>query len=305
MIEWIIASSALILLVLALRRAVGGRISPRLRYALWGLVLLRLSLPVTLWDSGLSVLRAAEAADGYQLASTLPSQMELYDDGTVRTMVGGPQEVFRWDGMDGEVFLETLHNAYGWAAVPSPEEAQTLRDRGEKAVDTGQLKRLVDLKSALRTLWQAGVWAGDILLLAINLRFYIRLRRRRQRAGSYRGRPVYTAKGLPSPCLFGLLCPAIYLPPELEGDAREHVLAHEYAHFRQGDHAWALWRGVCLVIHWYNPLAWLAAALSRRDCELACDERAVKLLGEDRRSAYGRTLVGLVTGRAGPADLLG
>lgn len=305
MIEWIIASSALILLVLALRRAVGGRISPRLRYALWGLALLRLSLPVTLWDSGLSVLRAAEAADSYQLASTLPSRLELHDDGTVRTMVGDSQEVFRWDGMDGEVFLETFHNAYGWAVAPSVEEAQTLRDWGEKAVDTGQLKRLVDLKNALRTLWQAGVWVGGILLLAINLRFYIRLRRRRQRAGSYRGRPVYTAKGLPSPCLFGLLCPAIYLPPELEGDAREHVLAHEYAHFRQGDHAWALWRGVCLVIHWYNPLAWLAAALSRRDCELACDERAVKLLGEDRRAAYGRTLVGLVTGRAGPADLLG
>ena len=243
MIEWIIASSALILLVLALRRAVGGRISPRLRYALWGLVLLRLSLPVTLWDSGLSVLRAAEAADSYQLASTLPSRLELHDDGTVRTMVGDSQEVFRWDGMDGEVFLETFHNAYGWAVAPSVEEAQTLRDRGEKAVDTGQLKRLVDLKNALRTLWQAGVWVGGILLLAINLRFYIRLRRRRQRAGSYRGRPVYTAKGLPSPCLFGLLCPAIYLPPELEGDAREHVLAHEYAHFRQGDHAWALWRG--------------------------------------------------------------
>ena len=148
MIEWIIASSALILLVLALRRAVGGRISPRLRYALWGLALLRLSLPVTLWDSGLSVLRAAEAADSYQLASTLPSRLELHDDGTVRTMVGDSQEVFRWDGMDGEVFLETFHNAYGWAVAPSVEEAQTLRDRGEKAVDTGQLKRLVDLKNA-------------------------------------------------------------------------------------------------------------------------------------------------------------
>ena len=48
MIEWIVTSSVLILLVLLLRLLVRDRVSPRLRYALWGLVLLRLVIPVSL-----------------------------------------------------------------------------------------------------------------------------------------------------------------------------------------------------------------------------------------------------------------
>ena len=37
MIEWFVTSSALILLVLILRRLVRDRVNPRLRYGLWGL----------------------------------------------------------------------------------------------------------------------------------------------------------------------------------------------------------------------------------------------------------------------------
>ena len=36
---------------------------------------------------------------------------------------------------------------------------------------------------------------------------------------------------------------------------------------------------------------WLAAALSKKDCELACDEGALLRLGEKERFAYGRTLL--------------
>ena len=81
MIEWIVTSSVLILLVLLLRLLVRDRVSPRLRYALWGLVLLRLVIPVSLWESPASVLRAAQVNEGYQLVSTLPDNMSLYENG--------------------------------------------------------------------------------------------------------------------------------------------------------------------------------------------------------------------------------
>ncbi len=45
------------------------------------------------------------------------------------------------------------------------------------------------------------------------------------------------------------------------------------------------------MLHWYNPLVWLAALLSRQDGELACDEGAVRKLGQAERAAYGRTLL--------------
>ncbi len=307
MIEWIVTSSALILLVLLLRLLVRDRVSPRLRYALWGLVLLRLVIPVSLWESPASVLRAAQINEGYQLVSTLPNNMSLYENGNWRS-VAGPDGTFqmepdaagRW-----EVNQPRLHNAYGWVAVPSAEEARALRDQGQKAVDTAGLKRLVDVQNVLRMVWQTGIWLFMLFLAAVNGKFALDLRRGRRPDGEYRSRPVFIMDGLPTPCLFGLFRPAIYLTPEVAADetCRKHVLAHECAHFRQGDHAWAVWRGVCLALHWYNPLVWLAAYLSRRDCELSCDEGAVRLLGEENRVDYGRTLVGLVARRTTPRDL--
>lgn len=307
MIEWIVTSSALILLVLLLRLLVRDRVSPRLRYALWGLVLLRLVIPVSLWESPASVLRAAQVNEGYQLVSTLPDNMSLHENGSWRS-VAGPDGTFqmepdaagRW-----EVNQPRLHNAYGWVAVPSAEEARALRDQGQKAVDTAGLKRLVDVQNVLRMVWQTGIWLFMLFLAAVNGKFALDLRRGRRPDGEYHGRPVFIMDNLPTPCLFGLFRPAIYLTPEVAADetCRKHVLAHECAHFRQGDHAWAVWRGVCLALHWYNPLVWLAAYLSRRDCELSCDEGAVRLLGEENRVDYGRTLVGLVARRTTPRDL--
>lgn len=48
---------------------------------------------------------------------------------------------------------------------------------------------------------------------------------------------------------------------------------------------------------------WLAAAASREDCELACDERTVRTLGEEENLAYGQTLVELVRTRQNPGEL--
>ena len=116
---------------------------------------------------------------------------------------------------------------------------------------------------------------------------------------------MYEADGLPSPCLFGLTRPAVYLnEAAMSTPHPEHVLAHEYAHFRHGDHLWSILRSICLVIHWYDPLVWWAAALCRRDCELACDASALRRLGEADRIDYGQTLLGMVSRRASPAALL-
>ena len=45
MIDWILSSCVLILVIVLLRRLFMGRISSRLRYALWLPVLLRLLIP--------------------------------------------------------------------------------------------------------------------------------------------------------------------------------------------------------------------------------------------------------------------
>ena len=300
MIKWSITSSVLILLIMAFRAVVKGRVSPRLRYALWALVLARLLVPGTLGESPVSVLNIAETRESYQVASTLPDRIALHEDGRVRSMSGG-RDSFRAEPGEWE-----LRNQYGWVAVADGQTAEALREQGARVLETSALKKLVEGKNLLWFIWRLGALAAAAFLLAVNCLFAVRLKSRRRPAGEYRGRRVYTAEGLTSPCLFGLFCPAIYITPELENDetAKAHILAHEYTHFRQGDHLWAVLRGVCLALHWYNPLVWWAAAASRRDCELSCDAGAVKRLGEGQRADYGRTLVSQVTRKTAPADLL-
>ena len=156
-------------------------------------------------------------------------------------------------------------------------------------------------------MWLAGAVVVGCWFLLSNLVFRRRLvRSARPLAGADCPLPVYVSAGAPSPCLSGLVRPGIYLTPDCptEGPGLKHILAHELTHRRQGDQFWALVRCLCLALYWFNPLVWLAAALSRRDCELSCDEGAIKLLGEGERTAYGRTLLSLVTTGSNPAELL-
>ena len=60
--EVLLTSSALILALLLVRRAFQEKISRRVQYALWGLVLLRLLIPVQLPAVDFSLLSVAEPA---------------------------------------------------------------------------------------------------------------------------------------------------------------------------------------------------------------------------------------------------
>ena len=55
MIKWIISSSCLIVIMMAVRGMFKGKISPRLQYALWLLVAVRLIVPVNMGNSVLSI----------------------------------------------------------------------------------------------------------------------------------------------------------------------------------------------------------------------------------------------------------
>ena len=139
-------------------------------------------------------------------------------------------------------------------------------------------------------MWLGGAGVLAAALLACNLRFYLRLRRmRRTHPIPGVAVPVYVARGLPSPCLYGFPRPAVYLTPAAAGEPEllGHVLRHELTHRRHGDHIWAVLRAAALALHWYNPLVWLAAVLSRRDGELACDEGALQGADDRERAAYG------------------
>ena len=281
MTEVLITSSVLITAITALRALLKDVVSARLVYALWLVAALRLMLPFSLAPSPVSVMNAAP-----ETVFVLSEDVPLQQDNTayVLPMSGSP--------------------------APAGEAAQEPASTQESSAASGAAepnKPGIDLPTALRTLRIAGTAALAVYFTAVNSAFYFRLRSTRRRLetpGS--ALAVYLADTLQSPCLTGIFCPAVYLTPaSLESKERaQMVILHEETHYRHGDHLWSLVRCVLLCAYWYDPFVWLAAYLSRRDAELACDESCIRALGRGRRIEYGRALIDLLDCRAKKPPLL-
>lgn len=255
MTEWFVSSAVLAAILIGLHYLLRGRISPRLQYALWLLALIRLLVPVSIGKTPFSV------------GNLLPQKQSAAQSAVQTVLPSAPNPT---------------------AASPKPAPAPVSNAAPVQ-------KAVIDPARLLRSVWLAGAALAGGWFVFCNLRC-----RRRLRAGSELLCPA--AKGCPeirltgnagSPCLFGLFPPVIYVTHDCAQDPAllRHCIAHETAHYRHGDHIWAVLRGLCLALHWFDPLVWWAAILSRTDAELACDEAAIRLLGEDARADYGRSLI--------------
>ena len=91
--------------------------------------------------------------------------------------------------------------------------------------------------------------------------------------------------------VMGLIHPVIYLSSGLDSESRKVVLCHERVHLQRRDYLWKPAALVICCVHWFNPLVWLAFYLMNMDCEMSCDEKVVKLLGEESKKIYSYTLL--------------
>lgn len=315
MIEVLLTSSVLILALALLRRGLRGRIDPRLQYALWLLVVLRLLIPGSLFPAPLTVSgalsdwEASLAADDTVPASAADAPAQSPAAGAPSQPTGGDVTVLPVLGPLYDAYTEEKDFPLGTSPnqwlQEAPGEDYTVNgvevdlEHGKQTVTYSQYDSVWSMPFWRWPLYAGTALVGTVLLLS-NLKFYLSLRKRRRRIPPAElptacGARVYLAEGLASPCLVGLLRPAIYLnEAALDPGRLEHILVHEETHRRHGDQLWGLVRGVCLALYWYDPLVWWAAVLSRRDCELACDHSAIRRLGEDRRLDYGQTLVSMI-----------
>lgn len=278
--EILLTSSVLILALLLLRLLFRKTISRQVQYALWGLVALRLLVPVSLPAMEHNVLTAAEPVTA---RITAPA---LYVTPYRETIVSAPPGVFQTPAPYQAFRVDT-----------ATEDSTVTFTDGKNVTHSIEYKSQIPLTPVLKAVWHTGMYVMAAWFLLANLRFMLRLRRSRKpypvENCPY---PVYLTADLPSPCLFGLFHPAVYLTPAAveSPETLRHVLIHETTHARHLDPLWSLLRCVCLAVYWFDPLVWIAAIFSRRDCELACDEGALRQLGESERIPYGQTLLRLI-----------
>lgn len=221
--------------------------------------------------------------------------------------------------------LVLLRLALPFHLFPSPVSAAgaiTQAIRVEQADEAGQTVLQTNSNVSIDTYRQAAekpsferiigyAWLGGSLIMAlwfgvVNLKLTIRLRHNRRRLEYSAPIPIYIADELSSPCLYGIFRPAVYLTEQAASDPQRTriAIAHELTHWRHRDNLWSTARVLCLIVYWYDPFVWLAAFLSKQDCELFCDACAIRIIGEEHRFAYGRALLEMSEAVAHPSDLI-
>lgn len=280
MIEWIVSSSVLILIVIALRFVLKGKISPRMRCFLWAVVMLRLLIPFSFGATDFSAVQGVSNV----------SQVKEFNS------LAPVENISRLDGESAEItYRDSV--LYGRSNTAYEPDKSVLFKPAEYF---DRMERMLFLRKAASIVWLGGMALMTAVFLFSNLRFASMLKRSRHPLAdccdydiSDISCPVYMTQSVKTPCLFGLISPAIYITPAAAGDnaVLRHALQHENTHYLRRDNIRAAVRCLCLILHWYNPLVWIAAFLSVEDSELACDEATIQRLGESERLSYGRTLI--------------
>ena len=251
-------TSSISIIVILLARIILKHAPKIFSYALWAVVLFRLLCPVSLTSQF--------------------SLMGLFPAPTTET---GRIEYVSLDVPNTERPAITVN-------VPASDLNQTT-DSSVEVMVAGSIDFLVSIVSIV---WICGV----AVMLIFHLLQLIRLRRKLIGSIPLKDN-IYLADYISTPFVMGLIHPKIYLPSAMSETEQSYIIQHEKHHIRRCDHVIKLLAFIAMCIHWFNPLVWLAFALSSKDMEMSCDEAVMKQIGRDIRADYSSSLLQFSTGK--------
>lgn len=287
-------------------------------YLLWGIVFVRLCCPI-LPETGISLIPDkllsvgtemtsgqqtvgpgshgyAEANDTKDIGDVLRREYDAEEvpdsQAAEKTMAGGNDNtVMNTDG--------TQDFSLGTARTESGATVAGVAASGTDAVISGTSAGTgTDARAWTYPVWfrvLSMVWlAGMLGFLGYHAYSYLRISNRIHRpdSGVRQVEPgICEIDGGHLSFVMGLVHPVIYLSSGLDPESRKVVLCHERVHLQRRDYLFKPAALVICCVHWFNPLVWLAFYLMNMDCEMSCDEKVVKLLGEESKKIYSYTLL--------------
>ncbi|MBU5438101.1 M56 family metallopeptidase [Tissierella sp. MSJ-40] len=288
-----LTASVITLLVLFIKKLFNNKLSPRLHHALWFLVLIRLLLPFVP-ESNLSLFNLF-INNHKSLTISNPLEPiylneEQTDDNTSE--------------LDDTKQNKVNQNIY-FKENPSKHKNQPLSSGKE----SNMLQQIIKVCSYI---WLIGFLSTCTCILLILLRFKKKavffkksnlprainaLNICKENLNIDRNIPIYYGNTFKTPFIYGLLNPKIYLPQNIldtiDDNQLLHICLHELAHYKRRDLFYNLLGITAIIIHWFNPIVWIAMKKMKTDRELACDNYVLEILGENESIPYGMTIIKL------------
>jgi beta-lactamase regulating signal transducer with metallopeptidase domain len=273
-------SSLLIGLLFLVDFIFGRRLRPVVRYALWLLVLLKLTLPPTL---------------------ALPTSLAWW----IRPSTHKP---------DPRLTTAVVVRYRDSSSLPGSTESAPAKAPLVRSVLTPQawLVLCSGIGSAALFVWMVRRWREVAVAMRCVAPVPIELERlldtARETLSFKRSVRLRLSDKTISPVVFGFLRPVILLPETLARHLTEAqlrgVLLHELIHLRRGDVWFNCAQTMLQIVYWWHPLLWLANARIRRIREEAVDDAVMCALRDDAieypqtllevaKFALGRPLSGL------------
>ncbi|MCL4176261.1 MAG: carboxypeptidase regulatory-like domain-containing protein [Verrucomicrobia bacterium] len=306
-------ASVLVCLVLLVQWILGRRLSPRWRYGLWCIVLIRLLAP-GLPESPVSVYSLARPAG-------LPRAPEASLRGS------SPDEFTAMSTADERVVADQHQEKRGTPSAAARSHATVSAEvplpTGTAADERSSAPRFTAID------WCALAWLLGVMAIGtVNTTKLLRFRRQLSHAtpitdprltelvhcchldlGLSRHIPVLETSAVSSPTLFGVSRPSLLLPRKLTEqfsvNELHHVILHELLHYKRRD-AWVnVLVSVLVQLHWFNPLLILAAWRVRVELEMACDAAVVEQLPRGHSKLYGETILKCLASWTTAADSSG
>ncbi|MBR1568966.1 MAG: M56 family metallopeptidase, partial [Lachnospiraceae bacterium] len=268
--------------------------SKRLICLVWGILLIRLLVPVTFRTEygripGISELMGIESVldsrtdDNRNVAgngNVLENYTTEYDLDNI-WIDGGDRDhdpAYKAQSESGESAAFGIFGSSAW----KPEDIRV---------------RLIGILSVIWLIGAAG----------LTIRYRMRIRRLHTKARfairHHSEKDVYIWPDETGACVLGMIHPIIYLPFGLTKVEEAIILRHERAHIKRRDYILVTGYLTALILNWMNPLVWAAYYLCKEDIEMACDEEALSSADISFRQAYARLLLAYTSGSKNPALL--
>lgn len=304
-------SGAVFILVIVMVRAVMiNRLPKRTFLVLWGIVLIRLLVPVS-----------------------VPSPVSVYSLLGRNEIIRALSDTFMGDIIPGMQDRQANVTTAGPLSQLNPAQLSQIGNlqiqfsqTEDSQVRSESLQHsAADMRQVpawLIPVWPASVWLvvwcvgmvlGIVFFTIFYLRWYFRFQAALPVHNDYieqwldshkleRQISVKQSDRVAAPLTYGVLHPVILLPKKTDWENTKqlkYVLLHEYVHIRRFDTVTKIVTAIALCIHWFNPFVWVMYILFNRDMELSCDESVVRLSGITSRSDYAHVLIDMEAGKSG------
>lgn len=266
-----------------------NKISPVLQYAVWGIFLLRLMIPLS-----------------------FQSPLHLF------TLPAGPaaatEESVQYTQNDTLDFLTPSSGVYVGEQKALDSKTSNIPAQSAGQGEAPAIKQAIrlTLPQILLAIWLSGTAVCLCYFTALAVLLKRKLKNKKMPPPARLLTLIWQVKDelgiradIKAICQDGYGTPALLFPrtvflpirtlSAMDDEQIRNCLRHEFTHYKRGDQFVNLLLLILNAVYWFNPLVWLSFFQIRKDMESACDSAVVRNMDTSARRDYATLILGMLS----------